>query len=311
MKNGVRATTAAILLAMSAGMALAQGTPCDKALVALKGALAGSDLAAVRRAGDAALAPGACTAAQQVVIGRTAALAHLATDEKSQHLPAAERLAVLELGAKYAKPWQLMQAIGALREKTPAGNGRINYARASEAYQAALADIAELDNEGAKSRKKGKSGASDADIKRLVRLSQQTRSLADGFVAASILGTRDIRGVEVEHDAPVEFVRGTDTMTEKGRQYADDLLAMLRANGEPGVTLVGHTDPDGGHEYNDALSLRRAQAVARFLANAHYRGKVAVEGKGKRDLRKLENPDSYSKDQIYQMHRRVEARLAR
>ena len=55
------------------------------------------------------------------------------------------------------------------------------------------------------------------------------------------------------------------------REDQRDLLStladcMAKAEGEPGIYIVGHADENGTEEYNIALSERRARAVADYLA---------------------------------------------
>jgi outer membrane protein OmpA-like peptidoglycan-associated protein len=60
---------------------------------------------------------------------------------------------------------------------------------------------------------------------------------------------------------------------------AEELVTMLRGQTGP-VTIVGHTDPAGPADYNRALSLRRAEAVKRFLNSRSVKTDIAVEGRG-------------------------------
>ncbi len=56
---------------------------------------------------------------------------------------------------------------------------------------------------------------------------------------------------------------------------------LIRSYPEAPLTVVGHTDAKGTDAYNDALSLRRAQAVADALQRAAGR-KAATQGMGRR-----------------------------
>jgi OOP family OmpA-OmpF porin len=48
--------------------------------------------------------------------------------------------------------------------------------------------------------------------------------------------------------------------------------------------VVGHTDMAGSDEFNDNLSMRRAQAVATFLVKAGIPAKqIEIAGRGKRE----------------------------
>jgi outer membrane protein OmpA-like peptidoglycan-associated protein len=61
------------------------------------------------------------------------------------------------------------------------------------------------------------------------------------------------------------------------------LARRLTGVGIDHVRVDGHTDDTGTAEYNQQLSLRRAEAVARVLATAGFeRGNIEVRGLGKR-----------------------------
>jgi outer membrane protein OmpA-like peptidoglycan-associated protein len=150
-----------------------------------------------------------------------------------------------------------------------------------------------------------------AEIERIMHLAQQTRMLATDFVSGDVLMTRAVRGVAVEAvPVPVQFVYNSHEMTPLGREYAEDMLKLLREQGHPRILLVGHTDPIGSDSFNLDLSLRRADSVRHYLAERDYpRGTIEVEGRGRRDPLHVENEGQYSIEQIYQMQRRVEVKF--
>lgn len=51
------------------------------------------------------------------------------------------------------------------------------------------------------------------------------------------------------------------------RPVLDEAAALLRQNKDINSSIEGHTDALGSDEYNQALSIRRAEAVFRFLVN--------------------------------------------
>ncbi len=78
----------------------------------------------------------------------------------------------------------------------------------------------------------------------------------------------------------VEFLFDSYQLTDSARRQLRKLGDRLAQPAEVSVTLTGHTDSLGSDGYNDALSRRRAQAVADFLqtkgikatVSCHYRG---------------------------------------
>ena len=72
------------------------------------------------------------------------------------------------------------------------------------------------------------------------------------------------------------------------------------------LTVLGHTDGKGTDAYNDALSLRRAEAVARALQQQTGRS-ARVEGRGKRQpVAPNTTPDGRDDPQGRQLNRRVQ-----
>jgi outer membrane protein OmpA-like peptidoglycan-associated protein len=141
-----------------------------------------------------------------------------------------------------------------------------------------------------------------------MKLANEGRMLSDTFVRGDVLLTRALRDVAVQAlPMPIQFVRDREEMTPLGQAYAAEMVRLLGAQGDPRVLLVGHTDPDGSDPYNDKLSLRRAQAVRRYLVEHGYPGgNVDADGRGRRQPLVLANASDYSKAQIYRMLRRVE-----
>ena len=75
----------------------------------------------------------------------------------------------------------------------------------------------------------------------------------DGFV--------DVYGILFDHDAA--------TLRPDSAEQLAQIAAVLGAEPELGVLIVGHTDSTGGYDYNLDLSRRRAAAVVEALASEH------------------------------------------
>jgi outer membrane protein OmpA-like peptidoglycan-associated protein len=104
--------------------------------------------------------------------------------------------------------------------------------------------------------------------------------------AAYEIGRRHGAAGDVAH-APTVTYFGFNS-TELAPSTSTNIVAAVRyldAHPEAQITLTGHTDPTGPDSYNDALGLRRAQAVATRLKDAGIPAEqVLVLSQGERAL---------------------------
>jgi outer membrane protein OmpA-like peptidoglycan-associated protein len=90
-----------------------------------------------------------------------------------------------------------------------------------------------------------------------------------------------------------------------------ELLAEVLANAEdPDIEVIGHTDYKGSHDYNDTLSLRRANILRDYLMDEGYQGKIITIGRGEREPIKMHSAQrKHLTDKEWrQLNRRVETR---
>jgi outer membrane protein OmpA-like peptidoglycan-associated protein len=64
------------------------------------------------------------------------------------------------------------------------------------------------------------------------------------------------------------FELGSDELTPASRALVPDILALVKARGQPDVSVVGHTDTTGTPASNVELGLRRARLVQDLLVGA-------------------------------------------
>jgi len=79
------------------------------------------------------------------------------------------------------------------------------------------------------------------------------------------------------------FDSATQLAPESAATVAE-LKKILATWPAPHLTVVGHTDMAGSQEFNDRLSMRRAQSVASFLVRSGIPAQqIEVAGRGKRE----------------------------
>jgi len=87
------------------------------------------------------------------------------------------------------------------------------------------------------------------------------------------------------------FVEATDQFTPESQALVDQVLLTIATRPAPELTVAGHTDTVGTDQYNDALSLRRAERIqALLVARGIPPASIAAVGRGKRELR-VSTPD--------------------
>ncbi|MEP7123463.1 MAG: OmpA family protein [Byssovorax sp.] len=79
----------------------------------------------------------------------------------------------------------------------------------------------------------------------------------------------------------VLFERASDTLTEAAGPALDRVVASIQRRIDAAVMVDGHTDDQGAEEYNQALSERRAEAVATYLVSKGVeRARITTRGFG-------------------------------
>ncbi|MGC3946815.1 MAG: OmpA family protein [Chryseolinea sp.] len=102
------------------------------------------------------------------------------------------------------------------------------------------------------------------------------------------------------------FATNRDVLNKEGMRKLDDIVSYLKANKDVSSLIEGHTDNQGNPVLNNALSIRRANSVARYLAEQGVDPKrLSVRGYGAR--RPLVSNDDEIEGR--QLNRRIEISL--
>ncbi len=82
----------------------------------------------------------------------------------------------------------------------------------------------------------------------------------------------------------LNFLEGRDEYTPESRQTAETVLRELAKRPAAEITVIGHTDRVGALEYNDKLSLQRAERVRTdFIKRGVAERSINVAGRGERE----------------------------
>jgi outer membrane protein OmpA-like peptidoglycan-associated protein len=81
----------------------------------------------------------------------------------------------------------------------------------------------------------------------------------------------------------LHFLGDSDEFTPESKLEIPKILSEITGHPSPEIVVVGHTDRQGSLEYNDGLSLRRAERVRTQLVGIGVaRERIAVAGRGER-----------------------------
>jgi outer membrane protein OmpA-like peptidoglycan-associated protein len=145
------------------------------------------------------------------------------------------------------------------------------------------------------------------------------REKANGGFVATLASTRDgtlgglysprVRGIVPRVvPMPITFDYRSASLTPQGELAAGELARAIKEQRPARVTLVGHTDSRGGDDYNEKLSIARAEAVAEFLRRTQIDVPVEAEGVGASEPLHLSSTAGLTEEDIYALNRRVEWR---
>jgi len=82
----------------------------------------------------------------------------------------------------------------------------------------------------------------------------------------------------------VYFNEGTDELTPESRVEFEKILAEIRERSSPDILVIGHTDRLAADDYNDRLSLQRAERVRDELIKLGIPAdRIQAAGRGERE----------------------------
>jgi len=108
---------------------------------------------------------------------------------------------------------------------------------------------------------------------------------------------------------PITFVYREAAFTPDGQRAVGMLADYLLISRINDVKLSGHADERGTAVHNMELSRQRLEAVARQLHDRGYQGKVELLPKGETEPYRGVDRSKLSRDEVYQLDRRVELHL--
>ena len=103
--------------------------------------------------------------------------------------------------------------------------------------------------------------------------------------------TRQVFGAALEAQPPrptsfmLHFLLDSDEFTPESKVVVEDVLKDVARRPAPDVVVIGHTDTMGTDDYNDRLSLQRAERIrTRLIELGVAQERIQASGRGKREL---------------------------
>ena len=299
------------LLALTCPPALAETAAgrCTAALRRLDTAIAARDQAAIESTGNAAIMLPGCDDGERGRLRRLASLTltELAKADK-QNLQPDDYLKRLTAARRLGQVWQTLLAIADVYYDAQ------QYKEASLAYQEAFTAEDEVYPDEPKPPRETINWTYEraAEMQMLApQIAPPKRDGSPGGVDA-ILEPGGSRNIDVvARPLPVTFETDKAVMTTDGKVFAQQWWDSLKSGTFADLLLVGHTDPRASDAYNDPLSVRRAEALGKFLKDSGFTGTIRTLGFGKRCPMQFSAGADYTQDQQWQILRRVEVVAAK
>lgn len=165
------------------------------------------------------------------------------------------------------KPVVLMSALflGACQTYDPyTGDGKVNKATTYGAIGAAVCGVLG-------SRKDGKRARQYAAVCGLAAagvgayMDEQERKLRQELVGSGVQVAREGDNIRLVMPNKITFAVNQSTLTASIYATLNSVVKVLNEFKETSLQVAGHTDSSGAAQYNEQLSIRRANSVANYL----------------------------------------------
>ena len=101
----------------------------------------------------------------------------------------------------------------------------------------------------------------------------------EGAQVEIVKDANDLDAIKVTFDSGILFATNKSNLNEASKKSLAQFVKDMSDMKDTDVTIFGHTDNTGKKEFNDKLSLERAQSVANYLKSLGMQNNMVVEGK--------------------------------
>ncbi len=115
-------------------------------------------------------------------------------------------------------------------------------------------------------------------------MDQQEAKLREQLAGTGVTVTRVGETIMLSMPGGATFASGSSNLKSKFYPVLDSVVVVLDEFNQTYVVVIGHTDSKGSKEYNQRLSEKRAQSVARYLeSRVVISERVMADGRGEGD----------------------------
>lgn len=102
----------------------------------------------------------------------------------------------------------------------------------------------------------------------------------EGADVEIVKDTNDLSAIKVTFESGILFKTNSSTLNDASRKALSKFAKQMADLPDTDLTILGHTDNTGTAEYNEKLSLERAQSVANYLMSCGMaKERMVIEGK--------------------------------
>lgn len=118
------------------------------------------------------------------------------------------------------------------------------------------------------------------------KMDEQAQKIEEAMPGAEVVRSEEGIQVIMDENSEVRFEYNKASLTSTAKANLDNVIRIFKEYPNTDIMVVGHTDSIGSQDYNQPLSLRRAQAVTDYLiANGISSSRITTEGAGKLEPR--------------------------
>ena len=101
----------------------------------------------------------------------------------------------------------------------------------------------------------------------------------EGAQVEIVKDANDLDAIKVTFDSGILFATNKSNLSDASKKSLAEFVKDMSDMKDTDITIFGHTDNTGKKEFNDKLSLERAQSVANYLKSLGMENNMVVEGK--------------------------------